>query len=56
MKKDYNKTLEKSGFREKIKYIYTINKILLNAYVQENLYGLTLHTVDLSQQMLERPC
>ena len=44
----YNKALEKSGFSEKIN---TINKVLLNVYKQEKLYGLSLHVVAILKQM-----
>ena len=42
-KGDYNKDLEKGGFSRK--KLSPINKVLLNAYKQEMLYGLTLYAV-----------
>ena len=47
-KGDFNKALEKSGFSEKIS---AINKVLLNVYKQEKLYGLTLYKGSMSNQM-----
>ena len=51
-KGDYNKALEKSGFSEKIKYH---KQGPVKRVRTRNVYGLTLHTVAMSRQMLERP-